>query len=167
MSELLKCNTEQSATPYMVRPPLGPAWLPLELLEREIIIKEDSREVIEVIAKEIDDESQRRQQQKISSSSRTGSPVDRPSRPDVHNVHKLKLGRPVGRLGAQQRVGYLQSVDRPVTELQLVHVVHVRSTGPVDRSPAASAVNLFCCCCFLRLSSTTSSTILDDPCRLP
>ena len=27
-----------------------------ELLEREIIIKEDSREVVEVIAKEIDDE---------------------------------------------------------------------------------------------------------------
>ena len=63
-------------------------------MEREIIIKEDSREVVEVIAKEIDDERQRRQQQKNSSSSRTGYPVDRPGRPDVHNVHKLKLGRP-------------------------------------------------------------------------
>ena len=31
-----------------------------KLLEREIIIKEDSREVVEVIAKEIDDERHRK-----------------------------------------------------------------------------------------------------------
>ena len=45
------------------------------VLERENIAKEvdmDSRGVVEVIAKEVDDERQRRQQQKNSSSSRTG-----------------------------------------------------------------------------------------------
>ena len=85
-----------------------------ELLEREIIIKEDSLEVVEVIAKEIDDKRQRRQQQKNSSSSRTGYPVDRPGRPDVNNVHKLKLGQPVGRPTESTQLSVGHPVDRPV-----------------------------------------------------
>ena len=84
-------------------------------------------------------------------------------------------GRPVGRLGAQQRVGYFQSVDRGRPSSILVHVVHVGRPGrstehlllravdrAVDRYPASAAVSLVCCCYCLRLFSPTSSTILVD-----
>ena len=77
------------------------------------------------------------------------------------------VGRPVGRPSAQQRVGYFQSVDRAVDRASCLCTLCTsvdragqpicycgRSTGPVDRSPATAAVDLFCCCPFLRLSST-------------
>jgi len=75
----------------------------IRLLERENIAKEvdmDSREVVEVIVKEVDDERRRKQQQqKIAAAEqaqRSTGAVDRPhkqviGRParstDVHNVH--------------------------------------------------------------------------------
>ena len=87
------------------------------MLERENIAKEvdmDYRGVVEVIANEVDDEKVKETAAEISSSNRTGWPVDRPSRPDVHNVHKLKLGQPVGRPTEVTQLSVGHPVDRPV-----------------------------------------------------
>ena len=79
--------------------------------------------------------------------------------------------RPVDR--SQPRVGYFQSVDWAVDRADSLCMLCTsvdrtgrpnscycgRPAGPVDRTPAVAAFNLFCCCCFFRLSSTTSSTI--------
>ena len=97
------------------------------MLEREIIIKEDSREVVEVIAKELDDERRRKQQKKKAAAAeqacRSIGPVDRRAqraqdqravdRPVDRNTLTVSAqlsvvcGRPAGRPG-------WMSVDRPV-----------------------------------------------------
>ena len=94
-------------------------------------------------------------------------------------------GRPVGRPGAQQRVGYFQSVDwavdRALSLCTLCTSVD-RAGRPITclcgRSTRRSTEPLlllllaaFCCCFFFVLLSSTSSAItrrpLDDPCQLP
>ena len=91
-----------------------------------------------MIAEEVDDEDERRQQQKNSSSSRTGCPVDRPGRPDVHDVHKLS------------------SVDRSVDRLKVPNSLSgTRSTGGrvglVDRQSGSSEILLIQKSVYLRL----------------
>ena len=61
------------------------------MLEREDIAKEWSglQRVVEVIAKEVDNERQRRQQQKIAAAVENRQ-VGRPARStDMHNMHRL------------------------------------------------------------------------------
>ena len=77
-------------------------------MERENIAEEvdmDCRGVVEVIAKEVDDEKAKETAAENSRSSRTGWPVDRPQHQElgrparstgVHNVHK-KIDRSTAR----------------------------------------------------------------------
>ena len=87
-----------------------------------------------MIAEEVDDEDEGNQQQKTSSSSRTGSPVDRAGRPDVHNVHRCRRSTgPVDRSEGEKTLSEFRStgtVDRPGE----ISLSKYRSTGPVDRS---------------------------------
>ena len=86
-------------------------------------------------------------------------------------------GRPGDRPGAQQRVGYFQSVDRAVDRaLPCARCAH-RSTEPVDRVPNTAGgrldrstdhlhLLLFCCCAaasFFVLLSSTSLAITRRP----
>ena len=87
------------------------------LLERENIAKEvdmDCQGIVEVIAKEVDDEKPKETAAENSSSSRTGWPVDRPGRPAAASGT-----RSTGAVDRRaQRAQRNRSVDRPVDRLK-------------------------------------------------